>query len=130
MKSPKLLVLAATVLAIGGGLYFYWRHTAAHPASDDSYLQAGVLNITQQVSGAIVAVDATENQLVAQGDTLFTIDTSALLAAQQAAPAQLDAARQSSFRPAQTSPQPTRSGRVPSRPPQKQKPILTVGKAR
>lgn len=96
MKSPKLLILAATVVGIGGGLYFYWQYTAAHPSSDDSYLRAGILNITPQVGGAILTVDVVENQLVNAGDTLFTIDTTALVAAQQAATAQLDQARQSS----------------------------------
>lgn len=95
MKSLKLILVAGVVLGIGVGLFFYWQYTAAHPSSDDSYLQAGIVTITPEANGRILTVDVVENQYVAQGDTLFTIDPATLIAAQEAASAQLDLARQS-----------------------------------
>lgn len=95
MKGLKPLLVAGVILGIGTGLYFYWQYTAAHPSSDDSYLQAGIVTITPEVSGRIKTVDVIENQRVSAGETLFTIDAAALTAAQQAATAQLDLARQS-----------------------------------
>lgn len=94
MKSPKRLIVVAVVLAIGGGLAAYWRYTAAHPSTDDSYLEAGILTITPQVSGTVSALHVVENQLVQQGDILFTIDAAPLIAARDAALAQLDQASQ------------------------------------
>lgn len=94
MKKLKNLLLVGIGLGIGVGLYFYWQYTDAHPASDDSYLQAGILAIAPQVGGAVATVNVVENQKVQRGDILFTIDTVALQAAQQAATAQLDQAKQ------------------------------------
>lgn len=94
MKNLKRLLVAGIVIAIGAGLYVYWQYSAAHPSSDDSYLQAGIVTITPETSGRVQSVEVRENQHVTRGDTLFTIDSAALIAAQKAATAQLDQARQ------------------------------------
>jgi multidrug efflux system membrane fusion protein len=62
-----LLVLAATFFAwwISGYLFAY---------TDDAYLTSDVVSITPEVTGPIEAVHVTDNEGVARGTLLFTID--------------------------------------------------------
>jgi membrane fusion protein (multidrug efflux system) len=93
MKSFKTLLLSALLLAAAGGLYLWWSHQAAFPSTDDATLRADILIIVPQVSGRAESVTAVENGYVKTGDVLFTLDRSALQAAVDTAPAQLELAR-------------------------------------
>lgn len=92
MKLLKPLILLATVLMAGGGLAWYWRHGIVSPSTDDAYLQANNTTIMPLVGGSVDSVQVAESQHVMVGDTLFVIEASRLLAAVDAAQAQLDMA--------------------------------------
>jgi membrane fusion protein (multidrug efflux system) len=94
LKNPNCLLPIGVGLGIGVDLYFYWHYTDAHPASDDSYLQARILAIATQVGGAVAPVNVIEAQKVQLGDILFPTEAAALRASQQAAMPQLDQAKQ------------------------------------
>ena len=81
-----LLVLAFAVL--------FWQHYAAlHPATDDAYLQAHVVDISPQVAGRIEQVLVDSFQSVKQGQPLLRIDASDFKLALQRADAQLTLSR-------------------------------------
>jgi membrane fusion protein (multidrug efflux system) len=73
----RLLVIAilATVVvaaAIAGRLW--WLHARNFESTDDAFVDTRIAGISSQVSGAIVAVAVTDNELVAKGATLIDID--------------------------------------------------------
>jgi membrane fusion protein, multidrug efflux system len=73
----RLLVIATLAIvviaaAIAGGLW--WLHARNFESTDDAFVDTRIAGISSQVSGAIVAVPVTDNQLVAKGATLIDID--------------------------------------------------------
>jgi membrane fusion protein (multidrug efflux system) len=94
LKNFKQIVILGVAIGIGAALYFYWQYTAAHPTSDDSYVQADTIDIAPQTSGLVLTVDVAENDYVERGDTLFTIDAATHTAARMKAEAELEQARQ------------------------------------
>ncbi|BDG73509.1 multidrug transporter subunit MdtN [Roseomonas fluvialis] len=64
-----VMILSAIVAG-----WFYATRAQDNPLSDDTVLTATIVNIASSVPGRIVALDVTENQRVAKGDLLFTID--------------------------------------------------------
>ncbi|WP_323716684.1 HlyD family secretion protein [Paracoccus aminovorans] len=92
----KLVVIGALAIAAGAGMWFWWQHSARYPSTDDAYLTANIVTVAPQVGGRVVQVDVAENQHVAAGAALFTIDDTELRAQVAAAQAQLDIAMQGS----------------------------------
>jgi len=64
-----ILVIAA---AVAGGLW--WFHARNFESTDDAFVDTRIAGISSQVSGTIVAVPVTDNELVAKGATLIDID--------------------------------------------------------
>ena len=93
MRSLKPLLLIIVILAAVGGLAWNWRQGTLYPATDDAYLATDVLQVTPQVGGRVQTVAVAENDHVAAGQTLFTLDTARLATVRDAAQAQLDLAR-------------------------------------
>lgn len=93
-RTIKIVPAAVAVLAAAGGLWWYWSYSAAHPSTDDAYLQADILTITSEVSGRAAKVAVIENQRVSAGDVLFTIDPASYEAQRDIASAQLEQAGQ------------------------------------
>lgn len=92
MKSVRFVALAALVLVIAGGLWYYWRHTSLFPSTQDAYVRANIVTMASQVSGEITAVKVSENQRVAAGDVLVELDASIFENAITAAKAQVESA--------------------------------------
>lgn len=90
----KLLILGVLAAVAGTGMYFWWQHSQFYPSTDDAYLTAEIINIAPQIGGRVKQVDVIENQLVAVGDPLFSIDDTQLQATVSAAQARLDIAMQ------------------------------------
>ncbi|TXI85444.1 MAG: HlyD family efflux transporter periplasmic adaptor subunit [Cupriavidus sp.] len=69
-----LLGLAAALGAIGYGTYYY---TVArfHEETDDAYVNGNLVQLTPQVAGTVVAVNADDTQIVKAGEPLVTLDT-------------------------------------------------------
>ena len=74
MKFLKFILVAIVLVAIGGGLWAYWRYSTLYPSTQDAYIQAHVITITAEVTGKVAAVHVTENQKVTAGTPLFYID--------------------------------------------------------
>jgi membrane fusion protein (multidrug efflux system) len=88
----RFLMLAAPVIVIIGALYFYLTG-GRFESTENASLQTGMVAVTASVSGKVVAVEVTENQLVHKGDILFRIDPDSFQTAVTAAEAQLASSR-------------------------------------
>lgn len=67
----------------------YWYYEARHPSTDDSYLQANVVDIGAQVSGRIDQVFVNNYQFVTKGSLIAAIDARPFQIAVAKAKAQL-----------------------------------------
>jgi len=91
--NPFALVAAAIVLAIAGILGLrYYQFSSTHEATDDAQLASDVIQISPQVSGTVVKVAVTDNQVVRKGDLLVVLDDATYRANVEQARANLDAA--------------------------------------
>ncbi|QET05870.1 HlyD family efflux transporter periplasmic adaptor subunit [Cupriavidus pauculus] len=75
-KRKKLLAalgLVSALAAIGYGTYYY---TVArfHEETDDAYVNGNLVQITPQVTGTVVTVNADDTQVVKAGEPLVTLD--------------------------------------------------------
>jgi multidrug resistance efflux pump len=91
--SRVLLTLAMLVVAalLVGAL---WQRYMLSPWTRDGRVRAEVVDIASEVSGTIVEVPVTDNQLVHRGDVLFAIDPARFKLAIASAQAAVDGARQ------------------------------------
>ncbi len=88
----KLLIAALPLaLAIGGG--YMWATGGRYVGTEDAYVQQDRVSVVPQVSGQIASVMVGENDAVAAGQTLFTIDDSAYRSAVEEDQAKLQSAR-------------------------------------
>jgi membrane fusion protein (multidrug efflux system) len=92
MKGLKLVAIIAVLIAIGGGLWAYWRYSTIYPSTQDAYVRANVVTIATEVTGKVIAVHVVENQRVAAGDPLFDLDDAVYKNAVTQAKAQVESA--------------------------------------
>ncbi|HTH74589.1 MAG TPA: EmrA/EmrK family multidrug efflux transporter periplasmic adaptor subunit [Trinickia sp.] len=79
-----LLVGVILVAAVAYGLY-YFLVARFHEDTDDAYVNGNVVQITPQVTGTVIAVNADDTQTVKAGDPLVVLDgADARVALQQA----------------------------------------------
>lgn len=79
-----LLVGVILVAAVAYGLY-YFLDARFHESTDDAYVNGNVVQITPQVTGTVIAVNADDTQTVKAGDSLVVLDgADAKVALQQA----------------------------------------------
>lgn len=79
-----LLVGVIVVAAVAYGLY-YFLDARFHEDTDDAYVNGNVVQITPQVTGTVIAVNADDTQTVKAGDSLVVLDgADARVALQQA----------------------------------------------
>ena len=66
-----LVLLAAAVLA-GGAPYgtYYYPYSRYHESTDDAYVSGNLVQLTPQVSGTVVAVNADDTQIVKAGEAV------------------------------------------------------------
>jgi membrane fusion protein (multidrug efflux system) len=86
---PVLLVLGPFVALTVGGYAYYTSGRIVE--TDNAYVKADVGVVSAEIAGPIVAIGVRENQRVAAGDVLFTIDTRPFEVALARADAQLAA---------------------------------------
>ena len=67
-----LMAIVPLALVIGGG--WVWLTGGRYEETDNAYAQQTQVSISSDVSGRILTVGVKENQSVAAGDTLFTLD--------------------------------------------------------
>ncbi len=63
--------IAAGLITAG---YFYIKHQEQFPSTDDAYVHANIVYLAPQVSGKIIASNATDYASVSKGDLLVQID--------------------------------------------------------
>jgi membrane fusion protein, multidrug efflux system len=68
-----LLVGVILVAAVAYGLY-YFLVARFHETTDDAYVNGNVVQITPQVTGTVIAVNADDTQTVKAGDPLVVLD--------------------------------------------------------
>ncbi|RKE36599.1 membrane fusion protein (multidrug efflux system) [Paraburkholderia sp. BL23I1N1] len=83
-RMMTLLVMVILIAAVAYGLY-YFLDARFHEDTDDAYVNGNVVQITPQVTGTVVAVNADDTQTVKAGDPLVVLDPAdARVALQQA----------------------------------------------
>jgi membrane fusion protein, multidrug efflux system len=86
------LLTGVVVIAIALALFFYLRG-GRYESTDNAYLQSGLVSISPNISGPVVAVEVHENQHVRAGQLLFRIDPTPFALAVDEAAAALESAR-------------------------------------
>ncbi|MGE8161382.1 HlyD family efflux transporter periplasmic adaptor subunit [Paraburkholderia sp. NPDC080076] len=70
-----LSLLAASVVLAGAGYGAYYFTTGRYyQSTDDAYVSGNLVQLTPQVSGTVVAVNADDTQIVKQGAPIVTLD--------------------------------------------------------
>ncbi|WP_242137085.1 HlyD family secretion protein [Sphingomonas sp. TREG-RG-20F-R18-01] len=90
LRTPLLLL--APIVAVVLGLFFYLSG-GRYQATDNGYLQSGLVSVSANVSGPVIAVGVRNNQRVRAGDILFKIDPAPYQAAVDEAAAELATAQ-------------------------------------
>jgi membrane fusion protein (multidrug efflux system) len=83
-RMMTLLVIVILIAAVAYGLY-YFLVARFHESTDDAYVNGNVVQITPQVTGTVIAVNADDTQTVKVGAPLVELDPAdARIALQQA----------------------------------------------
>ncbi len=80
-------LLSALVLL--GSIAWWMLYGRTHVATDNAYVNGNLVQVTPQVSGTVVAVNADETRLVKQGEPLVELDPADFQVAQASAEAEL-----------------------------------------
>src|ERR1700754_386655 len=72
-RMMTILVVVILIAAIGYGLY-YFLVARFHEETDDAYVNGNVVQITPQVTGTVIAVNADDTQTVKVGDPVVVLD--------------------------------------------------------
>ncbi|MBN3804884.1 EmrA/EmrK family multidrug efflux transporter periplasmic adaptor subunit [Paraburkholderia sp. Ac-20336] len=72
-RMMTLLVIVILIAAVAYGLY-YFLVARFHEDTDDAYVSGNVVQITPQVTGTVIAVNADDTQVVKAGDPLVVLD--------------------------------------------------------
>jgi membrane fusion protein (multidrug efflux system) len=72
-RMMTLLVSVILIAAIAYGLY-YFLVARFHESTDDAYVNGNVVQITPQVTGTVIAVNADDTQTVKAGDPVVVLD--------------------------------------------------------
>jgi len=89
-RRRALTVIATVVLLAGAGWYaWYWFNGRHYESTDNAYVQANVVQITPQVAGTVIAIQADDTDYVKQGAVLVRLDPADAKVALEQAEAQL-----------------------------------------
>jgi membrane fusion protein (multidrug efflux system) len=72
-RMMTLLVIVILIAAVAYGLY-YFLVARFHEDTDDAYVNGNVVQITPQVTGTVIAVNADDTQTVKAGDPVVVLD--------------------------------------------------------
>src|SRR6202166_3569698 len=76
-KFKRFFVLILGLIIIGLAVVlslWAWNLNERHPRTDDAVSRANIIGIAPRVSGPIIKINVTDNELVKGGDLLFEID--------------------------------------------------------
>ncbi len=76
-RQRQLIVAAALFAVIGVAYTAYWLLDGRyHESTDDAYVAGNIVQISPQVAGTVVAINADDTDFVRAGDTLVLLDKS------------------------------------------------------
>lgn len=70
----KQIIMITLLLIITLISYMYWRHAQQYVSTNDSYLNANIIQIAPRVTGQVTHLYVTNNQFVHKGDILIELD--------------------------------------------------------
>jgi membrane fusion protein, multidrug efflux system len=75
-KRKLLLSMLAAAIAIGGAGWggYYYTTGRFFESTDDAYVSGNLVQLTPEVSGTVIAVNADDTQIVHQGDPVVSLD--------------------------------------------------------
>jgi len=90
-KRRRGLTAVAVAVLLCGAAYgtWYYLHARHHQSTDNAYVQGNVVQITPQVGGTVISINADDNDFVRAGQTLVKLDTADARLALDQAEAQL-----------------------------------------
>jgi membrane fusion protein (multidrug efflux system) len=84
-----LIAVTAFVIVGVGSTVYWWLFARNYEETDDAYVAGDLVNVSSQVSGTVVSIDADETDLVQKGQELVKLDDTDAQIALQAAEDQL-----------------------------------------
>ena len=92
-RAKRKIALGGVALAVflAGAAYgvYYWLYLSHYESTDNAYVQANVVQVTPQVSGTVVAINADDTDFVEAGQSLVRLDPADAQVALEQAEAQL-----------------------------------------
>jgi membrane fusion protein (multidrug efflux system) len=80
-----LIAVTAFVIVGGGASAYWWVFASNYEQTDDAYVAGDLVNVSSQISGTVVSIDADETDYVEKGQELVKLDdTDARIALKQA----------------------------------------------
>ena len=75
-KRKALLALLGAAVVVSAAAYgaYYMSYARYHESTDDAYVSGNLVQLTPQVTGTVVAVNADDTQIVKMGDPVVTLD--------------------------------------------------------
>ncbi|AXL48829.1 hemolysin D [Paraburkholderia caffeinilytica] len=75
-KRKVLLALLGVAVVVSAAAYgaYYMTYARYHESTDDAYVSGNLVQLTPQVAGTVVAVNADDTQIVKAGDPVVTLD--------------------------------------------------------
>lgn len=95
-KRKRLLIIAALIFIVIGVCYaIWWFLVASHyESTDDAYVHGNLVQVTSQIAGTVIGIDADNTELVKKGQILVKLDpTNTQVALEQAEAALAQAVR-------------------------------------
>jgi membrane fusion protein (multidrug efflux system) len=75
----KVIALASVAAVIAATGVWYYHHATVYPSTEDAYVNAHSVHIVAQVSGKVKSVNVSNDQRVAKGQVLFSINAASFL---------------------------------------------------
>jgi len=89
-KHPVAMAVCLGLIVVGSIAGIAWYlHARHYESTDDAFIDGRPVLISPQVSGSLISVDVTDNQIVKKGDLLATIDARNYKASADQADAQI-----------------------------------------
>jgi membrane fusion protein (multidrug efflux system) len=71
--SRKFIIIGVVALVVVVALLFWW-HSTFYEDTDDAQISGHLIQLSSRISGQVIKINFTENQMVKKGDVLIEID--------------------------------------------------------